>query len=145
MGKKKKIRVLLVDDEATFRGTTERILQRRGFHTMQAASGEEAMGKLAGRPDVVVLDMKMPGMDGHGALREIKRRDPLLPVIVLTGRGTLDSIDRAQTEGAFEYLAKPCDMDLLTSKILDAYRERPQRADTLAEGGYVVPKISSGE
>lgn len=125
MKKRKKIRVLLVDDEATFRGTTQRVLQRRGFHTILAASGTEAVDKLAENPDVVVLDMKMPGMDGHETLREIKRRDSLLPVIILTGQGTMDSVGRAHGEGAFEYLAKPCDMDLLTMKILDAYRERP--------------------
>jgi len=60
-----KIKVLMVDDEAQFRATTERILKRRGFQTIMAASGEEAIEKLDQNPDVVVLDIKMPGMDGH--------------------------------------------------------------------------------
>ena len=125
MKRKKKIRVLLVDDEATFRGSTARVLERRGFHTILAASADEAMDRLRERPDVVVLDMKMPGKDGHQTLREIKRRDPRLPVIILTGHGTMDSVIKAQREGAFEFLSKPCDMDLLTTKILDAYQEGP--------------------
>jgi DNA-binding NtrC family response regulator len=145
MKKRKKIRVLLVDDEATVRGTAGRVLERRGFHPILAAGGREAMDKLGEHPDVVVLDMKMPGMDGHEALREIKRRDPGLPVIVLTGHGTLDSAKIAHREGAFEYLTKPCDMDLLTMKILDACEERPRLGDAHQEGTHVSPKIRSGE
>jgi PleD family two-component response regulator len=60
-----KIKVLMVDDEEKFRSTTEKILQRKGFETVLAASGEEAINKLGEQPDVVILDVKMPGMDGH--------------------------------------------------------------------------------
>ena len=68
----KKIKVLMVDDEAQFRATTQKILNRKGFDTIIAANGEEALGKLDANPDVVILDIKMPGIDGHQALQEIK-------------------------------------------------------------------------
>lgn len=114
------IKVLMVDDEEQFRETTRKILNRRGFETIMAASGEEALEMLDEKPDVVVLDVKMPGMDGHQVLKEIKKRMPLVPVIMLTGHGALPSAREALVQGAYDYLAKPCDIDLLASKIVDA-------------------------
>lgn len=116
------IKVLMVDDEEQFRATTKKLLKRRGFETLLAGSGEEAIDKLKENPDVVILDIKMPGMDGHQALKEIKKRSPDLPVIMLTGHGAMPSAREAFVEGAFDYLSKPCDMDLLASKISEAYR-----------------------
>jgi len=123
-----KIKVLMVDDEAQFRATTERILTRRGFETILAESGEEAIEKLGENPDVVVLDIKMPGMDGHDTLREIKRIKPDLAVIMLTGHGALPSAKEALAEGAFDYLAKPCDIDILAAKITEASKARKAEA-----------------
>jgi CheY-like chemotaxis protein len=113
----------MVDDERQFRATTEKILSRRGFETIMAASGEEALSKLGEHPDVVILDIKMPGMGGHETLREIKNRFPALPVIMLTGHGGLPSAQEALSGGAFDYLSKPCDIDLLAVKIEEACRE----------------------
>lgn len=118
------IKVLMVDDEKQFRTTTEKLLNRKGFQTILAASGEEATAKLSEQPDVVVLDIKMGGMDGHQALREMKAEIPDLPVIMLTGHGALRSAKEALGEGAYDYLTKPCDIDLLASKIRDAYHQR---------------------
>ena len=82
----KKIRVLMVDDEEQFRSTTSKILTRRGYETTVAESGEAAIQILKkSSQDVIVLDVKMPGMDGHDALREIKKIDPKVQVIMLTG------------------------------------------------------------
>jgi len=117
-----KIKVLMVDDEAQFRATTEKILTRRGFLTIMASSGEEAIAKLQEKPDVIVLDIKLPGMDGHETLREIKKQSPQLPVIMLTGHGALPSAQEAFAHGAYDYLAKPCDLDLLAIKITEAHR-----------------------
>ena len=114
------IKVLMVDDEEQFRATTKKLLNRRGFETLLAGSGEEAIDKLKENPDVVILDIKMPGMDGHQALKEIKKRSPDLPVIMLTGHGAMPSAREALVEGAFDYLSKPCDMDILASKIEEA-------------------------
>ena len=117
-----KIKVLMVDDEKQFRNTTSRILTKRGYITTVAGSGDEAIEIVKTSPqDVIVLDIKMPGMAGHEALREIKKIDPKAQVIMLTGHGNLDSARESLSEGAYDYLAKPCDIDLLASKIQDAY------------------------
>ena len=117
-----KIKVLMVDDEVQFRETTAKVLKRRGYETRVAAGGDEALGILeTDRFDVVVLDVKMPGMDGNEALGRIKAPDPRVQVIMLTGHGgeasALDSLNKE----AFDYLAKPCDIDRLTARINDAY------------------------
>ena len=118
----KKIKVLMVDDEEQFRATTQKILNRKGFDTIIAGSGEEALEKLAQAPDVVVLDIRMPGIDGHEALQKIKRLHPDLPVIMLTGHGALPSATAALGKGAFDYLSKPCDIELLAAKVNEAYQ-----------------------
>ena len=82
-----KIKVLMVDDEERFRITTAKILERKGFHTILAESGEEALEKIKEKPDVVVLDIRMTGMDGEETLAKIKESNPEIPVIMLTGHG----------------------------------------------------------
>jgi len=117
-----KIRVLMVDDEEEFRASTSKILTKKGYETTMAASGEEAIRILKEEPrDVIVLDIKMPGMDGHEALAQIKKILPQAQVIMLTGHGTVDSAKETLFTGAYDYLSKPCDIDLLASKINDAY------------------------
>ncbi|CCK80093.1 response regulator [Desulfobacula toluolica] len=116
----KKIKVLMVDDEKRFRETTKKILMKKGFETILAESGEEALEKISEAPDVVILDIKMPGIDGHEALARIKKINPDLPVIMLTGHGGIPSAREALVEGAFDYLSKPCDIDLLAEKIKEA-------------------------
>ena len=118
----KNIKVLMVDDEAQFRATTSKILNKKGFNTTIAANGEEAIDILNKIPqDVVILDIMMPGMDGHAALAEIKKIAPATQVIMLTGHGGLDSAKQSLEKGAYDYLTKPCDIDLLASKITSAY------------------------
>jgi DNA-binding response OmpR family regulator len=136
-----KIKVLMVDDEEEFRNTTEKILQRKGFETVLAASGEEAVIKLDEQPDVVILDVKMPGMDGHQALEEIKRISSDIPVIMLTGHGGLSSAKEALHKGAFDYLAKPCDIHILADKIKEAFRHSkdPNAFEEKRVMGVMVP------
>ena len=117
-----KIRVLMVDDEKQFRATTSKILSRKGYETTMADSGEEALKILKkSKHDVVVLDIKMPGMDGREALMEIKKISPNTKVIMLTGHGGRDSAKETLALGAYDYLNKPCDINLLSLKITDAY------------------------
>ena len=96
------IKVLMVDDEKRFRETTRKILEKKGFDVILAENGEQAMEKLEQQPDVVVLDIKMPGMDGHETLNRIKKIKPNLPVIMLTGHGGRPSARDALVEGAFD-------------------------------------------
>jgi CheY-like chemotaxis protein len=116
----KQIKILMVDDEKRFRDTTQKILSKKGFETILAESGEDALEKIGQNPDIVILDIKMPGMDGHETLSQIKKIKPDLPVIMLTGHGDKPSARQALVEGAFDYLSKPCDIDLLAEKIKEA-------------------------
>ncbi|MFH2131873.1 MAG: response regulator [bacterium] len=117
-----KIKVMMVDDEAGFRDTMSRLLTKKGFETTIAASGEEAIGLIKKKPqDVVVLDVKMKGMDGHAALAEIKKIAPETQVIMLTGHGSPDSAQSSLDRAAFDYLTKPCDIDILAAKIKEAH------------------------
>ncbi len=135
------IKVLLVDDEKRFRASTEKILIRRGFGVTTAGTGEEALERLTDGPDVVVLDIRMPGMDGLTALRELKRRAPDVPVIMLSGHGTEDAARVALDQGAFDFLAKPCDIDLLVAKLHEARRwaHLPDRQEERRVGDVMIP------
>lgn len=124
-----KIRVLMVDDETRFRETTSKLLVNRGFETTIAGSGEEAIKILKTSPhDVVIMDIKMPGMDGHEALAVIREQFPDTQVIMLTGHGNDVSAKLALNQKAYDYLNKPCDIDILTAKINDAYLDLTTRA-----------------
>nr|WP_321402655.1 response regulator [uncultured Desulfobacter sp.] len=123
---KQPIKVLMVDDEKRFRETTKKILERNGFETILAENGERALQCLDQSPDVAILDIRMPGMDGHEVLEKMIKLEPDLPVIMLTGHGDKDSAEQSLVLGAFDYLAKPCDIDLLSDKIREACRSRQQ-------------------
>ncbi|RJP74682.1 MAG: response regulator [Candidatus Abyssobacteria bacterium SURF_17] len=138
------IRVLIVDDEERFRATTASILKKRGFEVIAVGSGIEALEEIKKRPlDVVVLDVKMPGMDGNEALREIKKVKPEIEVIMLTGHGTLESAFEGLREGVFDYLAKPCDIDILARKIQSAYAKEKRIAFEEPRVKHVMVPLSS--
>jgi DNA-binding NtrC family response regulator len=117
--------VLLVDDEVEFRELLAKRLTKRRLDVVTAESGEEALSLLAARPiDVVVLDVRMPGLSGTEALREIKRRAPSVEVVMLTGHAQLDVALEDMELGAFDYLLKPVDLDALLYRLQDAYRRK---------------------
>jgi DNA-binding response OmpR family regulator len=121
----RKAKVLMVDDEPRFRETASTLLRKKGFDTTIAESGEAAIDIIKKTPhDVVVLDVKMGGMDGHAALAEIKKIAPETQVIMLTGHGNADSAISSRKLEAFDYLTKPCDIDILAVKINEAYTVR---------------------
>ena len=119
----KKIRVLLVDDEEQFVINMARILKARGFDVSTAFSGYEAVDaiKYGGGFDVVLLDIKMTGMDGIATLKEIKKWAPDTEVIMLTGHATLSSGTQAIRIGAYDYLMKPCHIENLVEKLKEAH------------------------
>jgi signal transduction histidine kinase len=116
------INVLLVDDEAGFRAILKKRLSRRGIYVREASGSEEALRLLDQDPaDVVVLDVRMPGMDGLEALGHIRQRFPNTEVIMLTGHATTrDGVSGIQS-GAFDYLSKPVEVDHLVRKITQAH------------------------
>lgn len=140
-----KIRVMIVDDEERFRVATQKVLERRGFEVISAESGEAALERLDKAPDVVVLDIRMAGMDGLTALGLIKARKPKVPVIMLTGHGTGESAEEALAAGAYDFLAKPCDIDLLSTKIYEAGRGHGMDSDEEKTVGEVMIPLAEYE
>jgi DNA-binding NtrC family response regulator len=117
--------VLLVDDEIGFLEALVKRLVRRNVDATAVHSGADALVQIEDRPlDVVILDVKMPGMDGLETLREIKKRRPLVEVIMLTGHADVEVAIEGMEQGAFDYLMKPCDIDELMYKIQDAREKK---------------------
>ena len=119
------MKLLLVDDEERFLATTQKLLAKKGFEAFTAASGAEALNILASKTiHVVILDVKMPGMDGLETLKAIKRDFPLVEVIMLTGHGTVESAVKGLKSGATDFLNKPADIDDLLTKSEEAFEKR---------------------
>jgi DNA-binding NtrC family response regulator len=121
----KNINVLLVDDELEFLETLVKRLTKRGLNISTAKSGEDALKIIGGKGiDVAVLDVRMPGMDGIQTLREIKKIQPLMEVIMLTGHASVEVAIEGMELGAFDYLMKPADIDELFYKLQDAFKKK---------------------
>jgi DNA-binding NtrC family response regulator len=119
------VRVVFVDDEPDFLETVLKRMQKRKIDTVGFKTGPEALEWLQSNPaDVVVLDVRMPEMDGLQVLKEIKKIDALIEVIMLTGHASLETADKGMELGAFDYLMKPINMDELLFKIEDAYQKK---------------------
>ena len=124
------LRFLLVDDEDHFRQTMAKRLAKRGIASEQAANGDECLSILNRKAmDVVVLDVKMPGMTGIEVLRDIRDKYPKTEVILLTGQAAVSDGVEGIKYGAFDYLTKPIELEHLFNKILQAY-EKVRRRDT---------------
>jgi DNA-binding NtrC family response regulator len=119
------MKMMLVDDETRFLATTKKLLAKKGYDVLTAESGAEALNLLATKTvHVVILDVKMPGMDGLETLRAIKKDYPLVEVIMLTGHGTVESAVDGLKSGATDFLNKPADIDELLTKAEEAYDKR---------------------
>jgi DNA-binding NtrC family response regulator len=119
------MKLMLVDDEERFLSTTSKLLARKGFRVFTANSGADALENLKRHNiHVVILDVKMPGMDGIAILKEIKRSFPLVEVVMLTGHGTVESAVEGLKSGATDFLSKPMDIDELIVKAKEAFEKR---------------------
>jgi DNA-binding NtrC family response regulator len=117
-----KMRLMLVDDEERFLQTTGKMIRRKGYDVLTANSGEECLEKLEKElVHVVILDVKMPGMDGVETLKRIKQRYPRIEVIMLTGHATADSAVEGLKSGATDYLQKPTGVEDLIAKAEQAF------------------------
>lgn len=125
-------RVMVVDDELDFLETLVRRLEKRQVEAEGVIGGREALEKLSQRSvDVVILDVRMPGMDGLEVLQEIKKRWPLVEVILLTGHTSVESGLQGMELGAFDYMMKPCKLAELLPKIEQAYERKCLREKAL--------------
>ena len=140
-------KVLLVDDEVPFVEALSKRLDKRGIRVIPAFSGLEALEKLEGDSsiDSVVLDVKMPGMDGIDTLKAIKAAHPLVEVVMLTGHATVESAIEGMKLGALDYLMKPCDMDVLLAKIQDAKTKKLQQEEKIAEARALNIALRRGD
>lgn len=120
-----KMRLLLVDDEAEFLATMQKILERRGYSVLTAPGGEACLKLLEDElVHVVILDVQMPGMSGVETLRRIKQEHPMVEVIMLTGNATVTSAVEGMRLGALDYLLKPAPVDELLAKAEKAFQKR---------------------
>jgi two-component system response regulator (stage 0 sporulation protein F) len=146
-----RVKLLLVDDEVDFRRATSAALGRRGFLVTEAASGVEALNAIRSeRPDIVLLDLKMPGMSGVETLQEIRKQDAVLPVIILTGHGDYDAAIAGIKLSIVDFLQKPIDMDQLGDRIRDllerGIEHEPLRERTISElmvSPSLYPRLSA--
>jgi DNA-binding NtrC family response regulator len=133
--------VLLVDDETEFLETLVKRLRKRKLIVHGVSGGEQALEDLKTNPvDIVILDVKMPGMSGLETLRRIKKEYPLTEVIMLTGHASMEVAIEGMDIGAFDYLMKPIDIDELLYKIQDAYKRKSLNEMTGSEKTEVVPE-----
>ncbi len=120
-----KFKLLIVDDEQDFLETIIKRLKARAIDVTGAESGYKALELIDGREfDVVILDVKMPGLDGIETLREVKKKKPLLEVIMLTGHASVESGIQGMQLGAFDYVMKPVALDELLEKVRQAYERK---------------------
>jgi DNA-binding NtrC family response regulator len=121
----KKADILLVDDELVFTTNMSRLLTNRGYQVTTVKNGEEAMAALKEKSfDVMVLDLKMPVMDGITTLEKMKALNVLTEVLILTGHGSMDTAFQAIEMGAYDYVTKPCEIAELVSKIEAAHARK---------------------
>jgi DNA-binding NtrC family response regulator len=126
--------ILLVDDDSAFRHVMSGELRRLGHEVATAGSGEEAVAFLERQePEIVLLDLRLPGMDGLATLKAVRTRNPSIEVIMLTGHGSIDSAIESIREGAFDYVTKPCPLDEIQIRVQRAIEQRAlrQRASLL--------------
>jgi DNA-binding NtrC family response regulator len=125
-------RLLIVDDEEQFVEALSERLSLRDYDVTTSLTGEDAVEKIKNYNfDVVILDVRLPGIEGTEVLREIKNLKPLIEVIMLTGHGTVEMAIEGMKLGAFDFLMKPCETEDLTAKIAKAHDRKADQEDRI--------------
>ncbi len=139
-------KILLVDDEREFVVVLTQRLAKRNYSVTFAHSGKDALARLQEEKniEVVILDVKMPVLDGIETLKRIRKKWPLVEVVMLTGHATIDSAVNAIKMGACDYLMKPVEIEQLVSKIEKAARRKRHR-DQLILDVYMTPYLTRRE
>jgi len=128
------VKLLIVDDEKDFVEMFSLRLSRQGENVHTAYSGEDALNLLDSTPiDVVILDIRMPGMDGIETLKQIKARHPLVEVILLTGHGSTQTAVDGMKSGAFDYLMKPADFGEINTKVAKAWKRKDAQEERIRQ------------
>jgi len=126
---------MLVDDEVPFVETMTKRLAKRDLKVLTAYSGQEALEVLNTNrnTDVVILDVKMPGMNGIETLEKIRKSFPIIEIIMLTGHATVESAIEGMKLGAFDYLMKPCEIDQLMAKVQEATKKKRDHEEKIKD------------
>jgi DNA-binding NtrC family response regulator len=137
---------MLVDDEADFINTMSKRLEKRDFKVITANDGEQALEMVDKNRnlEVMILDVKMPGMDGIEVLEAMKKKYPLIEVIMLTGHATIESAIDGMKIGAFDYLMKPCDIEQLTEKVQEAVAKRKAQEEKIEKARMEKVLVTRG-
>lgn len=126
------VKVLIVDDEKDFVEMFSLRLQQQGEKVSTAYSGKEALAVLENVAiDVVILDIRMPGMDGIDTLKQIKKLYPIVEVILLTGHGSTETAVQGMKLGAFDYLMKPADFEDIKTKLANAWQRKEEHEERI--------------
>ncbi|MBW1727284.1 MAG: response regulator [Deltaproteobacteria bacterium] len=127
--------IMLVDDEVPFVETMTKRLAKRDLKVLTAYSGQEALEVLNTNrnTDVVILDVKMPGMNGIETLEKIRKSFPIIEIIMLTGHATVESAIEGMKLGAFDYLMKPCEIDQLMAKVQEATKKKRDHEEKIKD------------
>jgi DNA-binding NtrC family response regulator len=129
-----KINLLFVDDEVDFLNSMAKRLEVRGYNVIAVDRGEKAIEAAKDQPiDIVLLDLKMPGLGGEETLKLLKEENDWMEVVILTGHGSLDSAAEMTESGAYKYLQKPCELDQLLEVLKDAYKHMIMKKSQIKE------------
>ena len=130
--------ILIVDDETQIRATLRGVLSDEGYHVLDADDAIKALNLITvQRPDLVILDIWMPHMDGIELLEKLKNREPELPIIIVSGHGTIETAVRATKLGASDFIEKPFSLDTLLRSV-----RRAMRKETMEEGKVMTPQTA---
>jgi DNA-binding NtrC family response regulator len=120
-----KINILIVDDEEQFLDSISRSLELRDFSVVTVNRGDKALEAARKQSfDIALVDLKMPGMDGQATLEALKKEQPWMEIVILTGHGTIESASACTRSGAYSYLQKPCEFDRLLETLVQAYKQK---------------------
>ncbi len=137
-------RILIVDDDATFRLTTGALLQADGHEVDSAADGQQAVERLRDRQfDLLLVDLRMPGIDGLGLVEALRLWGHGVPILMISGFGTVESAVRALHLGADDFLLKPVEPDVLSARVSDLLERRPQSGDAARGAGELVGRSAA--
>lgn len=132
--KKEKIDLLIVDDEEQFLEAISKSLTLRDFNVITVNRGEKAIEAAKNHPiDIALVDLKMPGMSGEETLKALKQQHKWMEVVILTGHGDVDSAVECTKSGAYSYLQKPCELDVLLKALEGAYKKKVMNRKKIEE------------
>jgi DNA-binding NtrC family response regulator len=132
-------KILVVDDDATFRMTTAALLESDGYEVDSAPDGQQAVERLKNHQfDLLLVDLRMPGIDGISLVEALRLWGHGVPILMISGFGTVETAVRALQTGVDDFLQKPVEPDVLSARVADLLERRPRHADTAPSAAGIV-------